>query len=121
MKTKILFGIAKVSVVLLALFTLLCRIIEINLFKDTEGYSLPYNISGMVVLFLLLAVFFFGLQKKQKWGFWYGLVLSIFLLLAYLFKAPFVWPYAVIVILLVIPFILLFILRKEFGKTKYEK
>lgn len=121
MKTKILFGIAKVSVVLLALFTLLCRIIEINLFKGTEGYSLPYNISGMVVLFLLLAVFFFGLQKKQKWGFWYGLVLSIFLLLAYLFKAPFVWPYAVIVILLVIPFILLFILRKEFGKTKYEK
>lgn len=121
MKTKIFFSIAKISVVLLALFTLFYRITEIMLFKGTEGYSLPVNISGMIILFLLLAVFFFGLQKRQKWGFWYGLVLSILLLLAYSFKAPFVWPYAVIVILLIIPFVLLFILRKEFKSTKAEK
>lgn len=114
MKIKILFSIAKISVVLLALFTLFYRITEIMLFKGTEGYSLPFNVSGMIVLFLLLTVFFIGLQKKRKWGFWYGLVLSVLLLLAYLFKTPFVWPYAVIIILLLIPSILLFVLKREF-------
>ncbi|TSC95896.1 MAG: hypothetical protein Athens071426_41 [Parcubacteria group bacterium Athens0714_26] len=114
MKTKILFSIAKICVILLILSTFIYRITEIMLFKGTEGYSLPYNIFGMITLFLLLTIFFIGLWKKRKWGFWYGLILSILLLLAYLFKAPFVWPYAVIVTLLVIPTILLFVLKREF-------
>ena len=114
MKIKIFFNIAKISIVLLAFVTLFYRITEIMLFRGTEGYSLPGNISGMMALFLLLVVFFIGLQKKQKWGFWYGLVLSIFLLLAYLFKTPFVWPYAVIVVLLLILIILLLVLKREF-------
>ena len=114
MKTKILFNIAKTCVVLLILSTSIYRITEIMLFKGIEAYSLPRNISGMVALFLLLVIFFIGLWKKQKWGFWYGLSLSIFLLLAYLFKTPFVWPYAVIVTLSVIPIILLLVLKREF-------
>ncbi|PIU99367.1 hypothetical protein COS59_00115 [Candidatus Wolfebacteria bacterium CG03_land_8_20_14_0_80_36_15] len=114
MKTKILFSIAKICVVLLMLFTLIYRITEIMLFKGTEGYSLPFAISGMTALFLLLVIFFIGLRKKQKWGFWYGFILSILLLLVYLFKAPFVWPYAVNVVLLAIPIILLFVLKREF-------
>jgi len=76
MKTKIFFSIAKISIVLLALFTLFYRITEIMLFKGSEGYSLSHNISGMMILFLLLVIFFIGFQKKQKWGFWYGLVLK---------------------------------------------
>jgi len=69
MKTKILFNIAKICVILLILSTLVYRITEIMLFKGTEGYSLPYNISGMIALFLLLVIFFIGLYKKQKWSF----------------------------------------------------
>ncbi|MDP1728818.1 MAG: hypothetical protein Q8L27_01300 [archaeon] len=121
MKTKILFSIAKISVVLLIISTSIYRITEIMLFRGTEGYSLSSNISGMMALFILLIIFFIGLQKKKKWGFWYGLVLSIFLLLAYSLKTPFVWPYAVNVILLATPLILLFILKKEFKSIKAEK
>ena len=114
MKIKIFFNVVKICVVLLAISTIIYRITEIMLFKGTAGYSLPSAIIGMITLVLLLAISFFCLYKKQKWGFWYSLILLILLLLAYLFKAPFVWPYAVFVILSIIPIILLFILRKEF-------
>ncbi|MFA5773362.1 MAG: hypothetical protein WC908_01665 [Candidatus Paceibacterota bacterium] len=114
MKIKIFSNVAKVCVVLLVVSTLIYRITEIMLFKGTVGYSFSSAITGMITLILLLAVSFFCLHKKQKWGFWYCLFLFIFLLLAYLFKAPFVWPYAVFVILSIIPIISLFILKKEF-------
>ncbi|MFH1608455.1 MAG: hypothetical protein ABH951_00345 [Patescibacteria group bacterium] len=116
MKTKIFFIVAKVSVILIVLFTTVFRVTEIILFKGTEGYSLLYNISGMLFLLALLAVFYFVLQTRKKWGFWYSIIMSFFLLLAYLFKTPFNWFYAGVVILSVILIISLFIIRKDFKK-----
>src|SRR3989344_3459133 len=110
------FTIALVCVVLLAIFTFIYRITEIMLFKGTEGYSLLSNVFGMLSLLALLTLFFIVLLKRWKWGFWYGLILSAFLFLAYLFKSPFVWPYAINVVLLLALMIILVISRKRFGK-----
>ncbi|MEK6809496.1 MAG: hypothetical protein AABY40_02380 [Nanoarchaeota archaeon] len=113
---KKLFTIALVCVVALAIFTTIYRIWEIMLFKGTEGYSLPYNVSGMLSLLALLTLFYIVLLKRWKWGFWYGFVLSAVLFLSYLFKSPFVWPYAVNVVLSLALIIILVISRKRFGK-----
>ena len=113
---KGLFIVALVCVALLAIFTLIYRIIEIMLFKGTEGYSLPYNVFGMLFLLALLILFFIVLLKRWKWGYWYGLILSGFLFLAYLFKTPFVWPYAVNVALSLALIAILIISRRRFGK-----
>ena len=113
---KKLFTIALVCVVMLAIFTVIYRITEIMLFKGTEGYSLSSNVFGMLSLLALLTLFFIVLLKRWKWGFWYGLILSAFLFLAYLFKSPFVWPYAINVVLLLALIVILVISRKRFGK-----
>ena len=113
---KKIFILAYISIILLILFSMIYRITEIILFKGTAGYSLSSNISGMLALIAFYTLLFFGLLKKYKWIFWYGLILSIFLLLSYFFKSPFVWPYAVNAILLIIVIICLFILKKRLGK-----
>ena len=110
------FILAYTSIILLIIFSMIYRITEILLFKGTPNYSLSSNIFGMIALIALYALLFFGLLKRWKWIFWYGIILSIFLLLAYLFKNPFVWPYAINAILLIIVIICLFILKKKLGK-----
>ncbi|MFH1608450.1 MAG: hypothetical protein ABH951_00320 [Patescibacteria group bacterium] len=116
MKTKVFFIVAKVSVILIALFTTIFRVTEIVLFKGTEGYSLATNVSGMLVLLALLIVFYFALQIRRKWGFWYSIFMSFFLLFAYLFKTPFNWFYAGVVVLSVVLIVSLFIIKKDFKK-----
>lgn len=113
---KGLFMVALVCVAVLAVFTFIYRITEIMLFKGTEGYSLPSNVLGMLSLLALLTLFFVVLLKRWKWGFWYGLSLSALLFLSYLFKSPFVWPYAINVALSLALIIILMISRKRFGK-----
>lgn len=105
--------VALVCIALLALFSVIYRVTEIILFKGTEGYSVLSNVTGMLALVFLYALLFVALLKEWRWGFWYGLVLLIFLLIAYLLKSPFVWPYAVNSILFIIVIVLLFKLKKK--------
>ncbi len=114
---KKIFILAYTSIILLIIFSAVYRITEILLFNEAPDYSLFSNISGMLALIALYAFLFFGLLKKWKWIFWYGLMLSVFLLLSYLFKVPFVWPYAVNIVLLLIVIICLFVSKKRLGKS----